>query len=201
MTVPYARSNAPCGRPRKTDQQPCELWRATYVWGGLVAPACVHHLTDQERTDWEAFKAARTAERRAKDEAEEPACWSWPTHESVRLALASPDQKTREDAFFDWHQGRCAVCGGNMRGDLVEDHCYNSGMTRGYLCRGCNISEGSSPAPVFRKYREYPPAFIVNHCREYRSPFGLPAVRAPRASREELAAVANVLSNLFHDDD
>ena len=41
-----------------------------------------------------------------------------------------------------WQDGRCALCG--FRDRLVEDHCHDSGLVRGYLCKSCNTTEGRS---------------------------------------------------------
>lgn len=42
-----------------------------------------------------------------------------------------------------WQDGRCALCGFRDR-SLVEDHCHDTGLVRGYLCRSCNVTEGKS---------------------------------------------------------
>lgn len=47
------------------------------------------------------------------------------------------------DALEELQQGRCGIC---ERGDswtpLHLDHDHDSGMIRGFLCRGCNLAEG-----------------------------------------------------------
>jgi len=62
-----------------------------------------------------------------------------------------------------WHDERCALC--NARpGHLVLDHEHRTGLVRGRLCRGCNISEGVNRPdedPVYGMYRQRPPAVIL----------------------------------------
>lgn len=41
-----------------------------------------------------------------------------------------------------WQDGRCGMCG--FREQLVEDHCHETGLVRGLLCRSCNTLEGMS---------------------------------------------------------
>jgi len=39
-----------------------------------------------------------------------------------------------------WQDGRCGLCG--FRGQLVEDHCHDTGKVRGMICKSCNTTEG-----------------------------------------------------------
>ncbi len=70
-----------------------------------------------------------------------PACMDWPVP-------AEPVTDMR--GLFDWHDGRCALCGEPPAGRaswlrvLVLDHSHRNGHVRGYLCRSCNTREGST---------------------------------------------------------
>lgn len=71
-----------------------------------------------------------------------------------------------------WMAGRCATCGDRSPGSLVEDHCHETGLFRGYLCRSCNTREGYSgdyPDSLFGMYRERNPATIFNIKQPYSS--------------------------------
>lgn len=113
-----------------------------------------------------------------------PACWSWEvppfrtTEELIAADLTAQvglplDRQVPRDALefvhHDpglsqltlFHAGRCAVCG--LTGEhLVDDHCHETGQTRGRLCRSCNVREGRSSEPVFIRYRRLHPAAILN---------------------------------------
>lgn len=54
-------------------------------------------------------------------------------------------------AIRRWQDGRCGLCG--FRDQLVEDHCHDTGLTRGMLCRSCNITEGKSDSPKLAQWR------------------------------------------------
>lgn len=49
------------------------------------------------------------------------------------------DDPTR-DSMRRWQDGRCGLCG--FREVLVVDHCHDTGLIRGLLCRSCNITDG-----------------------------------------------------------
>ena len=49
-----------------------------------------------------------------------------------------------------WQDDRCAVCG--EEGRVVLDHDHDTALCRGFLCRGCNISEGKGSA-LFEDWR------------------------------------------------
>lgn len=51
-----------------------------------------------------------------------------------------------------WHDQECALCGGG--GDLVVDHDHETHLTRGMLCRSCNVREGRGAGGVFAQWRE-----------------------------------------------
>lgn len=149
----------------------------------------------------------------------EPACWSWPVPplvdaevEIARLtaanALLPPDQQRHPKAFWyllrdpalyrfvEFHAYRCGLCG--LAGDrLVKDHCHWTGLTRGLLCRGCNVTEGSAygtPDDVVA-YRERPPAVIV----EYRSFYTDGAMWTAGWWRDETLARALTGNPTWHD--
>jgi integrase len=90
----------------------------------------------------------------------EPACWSWPIPEAT------------DDRFLAFHVGsqklaRCAICGRAER-KLVDDHDHRTGLRRGLLCRGCNVSEGNQQhGLIFARYRERHPAAILGHSEFY----------------------------------
>lgn len=121
---------------------------------------------------------------------DEPACWSWPlpssmtredeierlAEENLRLVRDHGNEHllpesalrmlTRDWPTYllsSWHNERCALCG-NHGGHLVVDHDHSSGLVRGRLCRGCNISEGAravDEAVAYALYRRRPPAVIL----------------------------------------
>lgn len=136
------------------------------VW---ESPACKSHLTPEEHA------ARQEVEDRLSgiQAGAEPACWSWPLppapEDLIRTFLELPGldvELVRPYVFGDFftfgafHDGRCAICG-VARVHLVDDHDHSTGMTRGYLCRGCNVGEGVSVLPVFDKYRARNPASIL----------------------------------------
>jgi len=45
--------------------------------------------------------------------------------------------------MWHWQSGRCALC--DDRDELVLDHCHVEHLTRGFLCRSCNVREGKTP--------------------------------------------------------
>lgn len=129
---------------------------------------------------------------------DEPVCWSWPVPpllapaqveaRVLELALryaARPDPDERLDVdvvrsvhggdprrvrWREFHDGRCAGCGGRAR--LVVDHEHATGLERGLLCHPCNVSEGAGVVPWVLRYRERPPAVILGHVRYYTGPRG-----------------------------
>lgn len=84
---------------------------------------------------------------------DEPACWSWEP-----LPLPQPNDRYRLSC---WQADRCPVCGGDLGRRWVEDHCHDTGDTRGYLCVRCNVAEGKDSHPVFALYRLRPPTAIL----------------------------------------
>lgn len=97
--------------------------------------------------------------------------------------------RTREVEYGDlmllveWQDASCAVCGSKGT-ELVEDHDWNTGLTRGYLCRSCNTREAKSDSPLWRAYRERPPTAILGMTIEYVSMMGTPTTRSQRDPAE-----------------
>ena len=50
-----------------------------------------------------------------------------------------------------WQDGRCGLCGFEDR--LVEDHCHDTGLVRGMLCRSCNTTEGRGDGSNMGQWR------------------------------------------------
>lgn len=96
----------------------------------------------------------------------DPVCWLWPAPANCSF----PDDGTAAQ-FLHWWNRDCAICGAPGL-DLVEDHDHATGLVRGWLCRSCNIQEGKSDVPVYRKYRERPPAVILGIRVRYANIFG-----------------------------
>ena len=120
-----------------------------------VPPSCRWHLTPEER-------AAVQRLERAIDQAREdhlnteatPACHTWPTP-----APGTP--------WHRWQGRRCGACGDSR--DLVTDHCHDTGLVRGFLCRSCNTLEPQG-GPRWRRWRLRPPSVICRDARPYWSP-------------------------------
>jgi hypothetical protein len=122
----------------------------------------------------------------------EPACWSWPVPSAVPelagdpLADCTPQLRallgtagaeivaatSLNSAFYQWHDGRCALCGRRAR--LVTDHDHQTGLVRGMLCTGCNTAEGMNRLATvgpYAAYRERDPASILGVRIVYIDPF------------------------------
>lgn len=65
-----------------------------------------------------------------------------------------PDESLSNALLRDVQGNKCIICKSNEY--LIEDHCHKTGMVRGLLCRGCNITEGKmineEPWITYRKY-------------------------------------------------
>ena len=148
-----------CGRP--TNQgTPCTKGRLHW-WAGLFAveyaDGCKWHVSPRSREAYEAAQQANEAAWLASMCAD-PICWGW----------SVPRDWT---TLYEWQGGRCATCG--RRDDLVVDHDHITGLVRGYLCKGCNVREGTYKAgwaqhhgyresdTLFGKYRELHPTKML----------------------------------------
>jgi len=113
-----------------------------------------------------------------------PSCWEWeiPNKEEVRVHLIASGYSEElagqqvgkyweSRRFAEFHRGRCAICGWKPP-SLVTDHSHATGLVRGFLCRGCNASEGGSATPIMAKYRARNPATILDYREMYWSGFG-----------------------------
>lgn len=192
-----------CGRPRRTRPGTCANHVPT-EYPAVTFPACRVHLTPSER---QAVRAAlETHERAVLAQPEpEPACWSW-THRkaaaqtlifgawAARLrtrgmsweALTVEEwARLRREAFVQWHERRCAVCGTVAR-RLVEDHCHWTGYVRGMLCDQCNRRDGSAP------YRQRTAADVYGYRAVYRDPWFGRTPLFPDSMRQPEQALAAV---------
>lgn len=98
-----------------------------------------------------------------------------------RLSVGALGLLFRDPAAIQWsefHSGvrglddgpeRCALCGRAGHRALVDDHDHWTGLVRGLLCRGCNISEGSAYGSTdgVLSYHEHNPASILGYRRFY----------------------------------
>ena len=192
-----------CGRP--TNQgTPCTKGRLHW-WVGLFAveyaDGCKWHVSQRSREAYEAGKQAFEARRLAALYAD-PICWAWSVPQDMdnwtprldgyidsqttdeTLQYLMSDRAPREYMLLDeWQDGRCAICGDRER--LVEDHDHATGLTRGYLCHGCNTREGNDhgSATLFGKYRELHPTRMLGLNIRYWDPitkdFAQPAAVRP----------------------
>jgi hypothetical protein len=156
---------------------------------------CGRHLPVELREIRDAGFAELDRQRAERLDARDPECWSWdPAIPLDRVADEfgwDPEDFTprfhgREEqalriALAAWHGRRCAVCGfHHLR--LVEDHDHDTGLIRGLLCRSCNGKEPYDDG-LFRKYRERPPAQILDiHLRYWdpRNGYAQPRDTTPR---------------------
>lgn len=85
-----------------------------------------------------------------------PACHDW-------------DPPTAGQCYVEWQDGRCAGCGRPEGRTLnVRDHCHRTGIVRGLLCSGCNVSEGNGRNHAFwQRYRARPPTVICGAAEVY----------------------------------
>lgn len=207
---PYA---IPCSRPRK-DGSPCSGTAVGWPsWGGLdyVPPhpnprVCVAHLTKGERTALAEVRTDHQAWLAARDEEREPDCWSWSVPDVSHLpdpeGLTGEALEQYEDAawaiWISWHQNQCAMCGSG--GPHVTDHDHDTGLIRGRLCSGCNITEGKSYNAQIRKYRERHPAAILGIRVRYCHPiYGYAEPAPPKPSLDEVAAVVYRIAEALAD--
>lgn len=176
----------PCGRPTKRgtacQQSPLAYWRLPKREGR--PRSCLHHLTAEERAEYErevaAVEATEAGARRAVD-GMAPACWGW----AVPGACAS--QGSDADvaglaAIEAWQAGRCGIC--SSEGILVTDHDHTTGLVRGLLCQRCNTAEAFRGVGPYRRYRERPPAAILGVQARYWDPLAGDYVQPQLVIRE-----------------
>src|SRR4051794_24928537 len=118
-----------------------------------------------------------TVDRRsARDE--QPACWSWRPNDQVlwmvekfksgedELYLVARGKDAPPHIMLEFQKSRCAICGRGMSrrdpnrvDELVIDHDHKTGLIRGWLCKGCNSTEGRHNVKQarYRMYREKNP--------------------------------------------
>jgi hypothetical protein len=90
-----------------------------------------------------------------------------------------------------WQDGRCAVCAFPDR--LVEDHDWDTGLTRGFLCRSCNTREGfAGDDEPWATYRSNPPTSLLGLRIEYVNPFGGPTVRTQVSEEAKMNAAGKL---------
>lgn len=130
----------------------------------------------------------------------EPACYGWP------LPIEMCDDPYR--ALVAWQAGRCAMCGHAVPGRaLSEDHDHATGLTRGFLCRGCNLHEGhcSSRTCACSKWRGRSAVDLLGVTIEYtgwdssREGFYRRKGETPPSLREVQRRVMPILSALIQD--
>ncbi|GES27969.1 endonuclease domain-containing protein [Streptomyces angustmyceticus] len=179
-----------CGKPTKKGR-PCT--RSLHSWmvgfDFQYADGCWSHMSQP-------FQEAQDARKRADEEAwqaylaADPICWGWPVPDDwdnwtypqggdindqlseTALAMIMGNPESRASAILrHWQDGRCAICG--HRRELVEDHDHFTGLTRGYLCRGCNTQEGvyQDSNTLFGRYRRRHPTSLLGLRIRYWDPF------------------------------
>ncbi|MEU8378268.1 endonuclease domain-containing protein [Streptosporangium sp. NPDC048865] len=169
--------------------------------GTVVFDACPYHVDPAD--------VARFEQRqRDHNDAQYPACWSWPVTDDIlrrrehvdSVPETGPLGASRWDAALEllrnWQDGRCAICGAQEWGALVTDHDHETGLIRGRLCRPCNSREGHAgqDVPLIARYRERPPTTILNDLRiVYYDPFHGMAQPARHVSEEEKQDAVNRL--------
>jgi len=195
---------ARCGRTTASTRKPCRGFRLSPF------PACATHLTDEERTQYEARKAEQSKRwgepyRRYRGDLQlsAPSCWSWPITRpqsaEVLHSVTADGQFESEDradtALAQWQAGRCAICG--RTDQLVVDHDHKTGLVRGHLCRQCNTLEGvdGRTGTVFQRYRELPPARILGIRIRYWDPYTQKFAR-PAPDEDDAQGANNPLAQI-----
>lgn len=99
------------------------------------------------------------------------------------------DKPSEPTTVLAWQAHRCAMCGVDLspchacgqtvKGlKLVEDHCHRTGLRRGYLCRGCNNSEGTSASEAWQSWRRGDnPCAALGEFEVYSGGFGWDGLR------------------------
>lgn len=139
-----------------------------------------------------------------------PACYAWPLPETLC-----------DDPYLTlvrWHDGRCGLCGkpeaarknrGTAPRGLSEDHDHATGMTRGFLCRWCNLHEGacSRPECACAAWRERPAVDVLGVRIEHRAwdhssdtYFRRAGIDPEEGRQAAMRRVTDTLAGLFADD-
>ncbi len=176
-----------CGRPtRKGKGPPCSAPKlaipiqGNYYLGTKTLGGCPTHLTDDERSERAEHEAAGRR-KLAVGLSVDPYCWSLAITGADRAAVALG----RLSALLKWQRYRCAICG--IQEVLVDDHCHETGLVRGMLCRSCNTREGLvgyGAETVFGKYRRRNPATMLELVEVYYHPLRGFALSQDHASDE-----------------
>lgn len=88
-----------------------------------------------------------------------------------------------------WQDNRCGLCGFREPW-LVEDHCHDSGLVRGMLCRSCNASEGHSDRNLEQWRGGVTVAAYLGIEKQYVNIFRRTPLRLAPATDAELDAIA-----------
>lgn len=197
----------PCGRPTRTGRE-CPMPRLMepswpYIcveYADYVVPGCAKHVTRSERAEHDRI-CAMTADRlevnrRAYMASIRVECHGWSVTGAHRERAAAVTACASEDERFDlavrlladWQRGQCAICGDESSS---LDHDHRTTWIRGYLCQGCNTSEGfghREPESVFTRYRNRNPASILGiQVRYYGAFTGWAEPTPPPLTTDELA--------------
>lgn len=107
-----------------------------------------------------------------------PACMLWPVPDADLIALPEQDPAGCDELprVAAWQQGRCGICNGREQDRRLDlDHSYETGLYRGYLCRGCNLQEGHSGYRRFVLWRAgWNPATLLGVHVEKINQYGYP---------------------------
>ncbi len=144
-----------------------------FTHGGYVGdrPGPYALLAYEELDEWLARNTAKSGRRKfckrcvaripgaiEKFAKADPICWEWPVRSLENL---DPESYEGFKIMEEWQNGRCAACG--IYADLVLDHDHETGLVRGWLCRSCNVREGSrhDTSAMISNYRKKNPATIL----------------------------------------
>lgn len=163
----------PDAHPRLVDPERC--WRHMPIKHVKVLFAYINTLSPEERPQRRQRISATASLGIDRTPltgvagADYPACWTWP-FAAVRMHASTlrGNKEALWVLFRDWHQNRCAICGGSPAAELLRDHGHISGLIRGLLCRRCNVLEGKGQSPVVLAYRKLNSALLLGIELEYK---------------------------------
>ena len=140
--------------------------------------SCPSHATRAELAGHAHAQALAEEWSRSARLAEPVECWGWPVtdehrrraREAAECADAGRARVLAMRLLRDWHDYRCAICGGRSE---FTDHDHETAGVRGFLCRSCNTSEAFAwlAGGCFDRYRNRNPASILGLVIRYYSPF------------------------------